>query len=82
MRELRRERTARAVLLTGSKKAFSAGGDFAWFPTLDSVARLDHLRLDAHQLIWDLVDIELPVVAAAQRPGGRASARRSPCCAT
>ena len=37
-RELKREREARAVLLTGSKKAFSAGGDFGWFPTLDSVA--------------------------------------------
>ena len=67
-RELKREREARAVLLTGSKKAFSAGGDFDWFPTLDSVARLDHLRLDARQLIWDLVDIELPVVAALNGP--------------
>ena len=68
MRELRRERRARAVLLTGSKRAFSAGGDFAWFPTLRSVEVLDDLRQDAHQLIWDLVDLELPIVAGLNGP--------------
>lgn len=52
----------RAILLTGSKKAFSAGGDFNWFPSLDSIQKLDALRLEARQLIWDLLDIELPVV--------------------
>ena len=81
-RELKREREARAVLLTGSKQAFSAGGDFAWFPTLDSVDALDHLRLDARQLIWDLVDLELPDGGrrSTVRPSG--SGRRSRCCAT
>jgi enoyl-CoA hydratase len=67
-RMLKREREARAVLLTGSKKAFSAGGDFGWFPTLDSVERLDDLRLDARQLIWDLLDVELPIVCAINGP--------------
>lgn len=61
---LRRESEARAVLLTGRGKAFCAGGDYKWFPTLREPSRLEALRRDAKQLIWDLLDIDLPIVAA------------------
>jgi len=63
-RELKRESRARAVLLTARGRAFSAGGDFAWFPSLDDLEKLEALRRDAKQMVWDLLDVELPIVAA------------------
>ena len=61
-RLLKREREARVIVLTGEGKAFSAGGDFGWFPALRDTAALDELRRDAKQMIWDLLDVEVPIV--------------------
>jgi enoyl-CoA hydratase len=63
-RELKQESDARAVLLSGRGRAFSAGGDFEWFKTLRTPERAFALHRDAKQLIWDLLDVELPIVAA------------------
>jgi enoyl-CoA hydratase len=66
--DLRRERDARAVVLTGRGRAFSAGGDFKWFPELREPGRMEALRRDAKQLVWDLLDVEVPLVAAVNGP--------------
>jgi enoyl-CoA hydratase len=67
-RGLRRETAARCVLLTGEGKAFSAGGDFGWFPELQDADVAEGVRLDGKQLVWDLLDCEVPIVAAVNGP--------------
>jgi enoyl-CoA hydratase len=67
-RRLKQESEARVIVLTGSGRAFSAGGDMAWFPELRDPASLHRLRREAKQMIWDLLDIEVPIVCALNGP--------------
>jgi enoyl-CoA hydratase len=53
---------ARVAVVTGAGRAFSAGGDMAWFPELRSVEAGHALRREAKQMIWDLLDVEVPIV--------------------
>jgi enoyl-CoA hydratase len=63
---LKAERVARAVVLRAEGRAFSAGGDWDWFPELQAPGALEALRLDGKQLVWDLLDVHVPIVIALE----------------
>lgn len=60
---------ARAVVITGAGRAFSAGGDFAYLELLarDDAAREQTLA-DARRIVTGMVRCRLPIVAAVNGP--------------
>jgi len=67
--QLDADQSARAVVITGAGRAFSAGGDFEHLEALtsDSVLREQTLA-DARRIVTGMVQCRLPIVAAVNGP--------------
>lgn len=77
---------ARAAVITGAGRAFSAGGDVNWFkraledPDLDAEAEVRRGADVLHQGIIDLMRVPFPVVAAINGPAAGAGLSLSLAC--
>lgn len=63
------DRDTDVVVLTGTGRAFSAGGDTAWFRQVAQDPRaLDLVQREGRLIIHTLLDLEQPVIAAVNGP--------------
>ncbi|MFC1994183.1 enoyl-CoA hydratase/isomerase family protein [Chloroflexota bacterium] len=63
--DIARDKRVKVVLLTGAGKAFCAGGDIKWFQTTaDNPQALRDLMTEASKIINDILDLEVPIIAA------------------
>jgi enoyl-CoA hydratase len=67
--ELRSDRGARAIVLTGAGKAFCAGGDLDMLEAMASNPALRaEVMAEAGQIVREMANLEVPIVAAVNGP--------------
>lgn len=66
-RDIAMHSSAKAIVLTGKGRAFSAGGDIGWFSQITD-EEIDLLFVEARRLIVDLLEVPQPIVAAINGP--------------
>ncbi len=66
---LSQDRTARAAVITGAGKAFSAGGDFTYIQQISQDADLRAKTIaDGREIVMGMVRCRIPVIAAVNGP--------------
>lgn len=67
--DLQRDPSVDVVILTGSGRAFSAGGDIAWMQdAIDDPDSFERTVLEAKQIIFTLLDLEKVIIAKVNGP--------------
>lgn len=57
------------VILTGTGKSFTAGGDFDWFQEMiDEPAKFERTAADGKEIVFSLLDLEKPIIAKVNGP--------------
>ena len=68
-RQIRADREAQVVIVTGAGKAFCAGGDFGWLEALGGDAVQQDITIDeGGEIITEMLRFPLPVIAAVNGP--------------
>jgi enoyl-CoA hydratase len=65
--DIAQDERVHAVVLTGQGRAFSAGGDMAWFRDI-TPQETDRLFAEARKIIIDLLELPQPIIAAVNGP--------------
>ncbi|MDO8491462.1 MAG: enoyl-CoA hydratase-related protein [Dehalococcoidia bacterium] len=67
--DLNQDKRVKAIVITGAGRAFSSGGDLKWFQhILEEPGSLRDLMREARKIVDDMLNVEVPLVAAVNGP--------------